>query len=261
MSLVARTNPRLFAGCRPRAASLSRDMSSSSPIIERREYELYPEHSVAYVQATTEAAELRKSLVPLRFFSFPETGGQLHVATHAYYYGGGHAERDAKRGDMGKSEEWKRYLNECRPYMKSQSSNIFVEAPLVKDVEGVSGLFKVGVGAGHDCILELRRYKLILGYDTVPRFLSLYGAGLGSKLNAEGTDETTSLVTLMYSDVGRLNDVIEIWRHGDGTAAMGRSRVAARGAPEWRTAITKIAELAVEFTSTIHRPTAFSPLR
>jgi hypothetical protein len=118
-----------------------------------------------------------------------------------------------------------------------------------------------GKGAGDDCILEIRRYKLILGYDTVPRFLSLYKAGLASKLNAQGTDPTTSLVTVMYSEVGRLNEVLEIWRHGAGARAMERSRVAARGAPEWRSAVAEIAGLAVDFTSTIHRPTSFSPLQ
>lgn len=235
--------------------------SASSPIIELREYELHPEHSVAYMQATAKTADLRKSLVPLRFFSLPDTGGQLHMATHAYYYAGGHAERDAKRGEMGKSSEWKSYLTDCRPYMKFQHSNIFVEAPLANTVEGVTGLSEVGKGAGDDCILELRRYKLILGYDTVPKFLSLYGAGLLSKLNAEGTDVTTSLITVMYSEVGRLNEVIEIWRHGGGTGAMEKSRVAARGAPKWRLAIAEIAGLAVDFTSTIHRPTSFSPLQ
>jgi hypothetical protein len=235
--------------------------TASSPIIELREYELHPEHSVAYVQTTAKASELRKALVPLRFFSLPDTGGQLNIATHAYHYAGGHAERDAKRGEMGKSTEWKSYLTECRPYMKSQCSSIFVEAPLVNTVEGVTGLVDVGKGAGDDCILELRRYKLILGYDTVPKFLSLYGSGLASKLSAQGTDPTTSLATVMYSEVGRLNEVIEIWRHGDGTEAMERSRVAARAAPEWRSAIAEIAGLAVDFTSTIHRPTSFSPIQ
>lgn len=235
--------------------------SPSTPIIELREYDLCTEQSVPYLQATAKAADLRKSLVPLRFFSMPDTGGQLHVATHAYYYAGGLAERDAKRGEMGKSDEWKKYLAECRPCMKSQRSNIFVEAPFVDKVDNVAGLREVGKGVGDDCILEIRRYNLILGYDTVPKFLSLYSKGLPSKLAAVGTDPTTSLVTVIYSEVGRLNEVIEIWRHGDGTGAMERSRVAARGAPAWRMAIAEIAGLAVEFTSTIHRPTAFSPLQ
>ena len=88
---------------------------------------------------------------------------------------------------------------------------------------------------GTNTIFEVRRYQLQLGYDTVPRFLSLYQEGLPSKLNeATGKDPTTSLITLLYSEVGPLNHVIEVWKHGYGTAAMERSRVAARQAQEWR---------------------------
>jgi hypothetical protein len=219
---------------------------------------------MSYMKATADTADLRKSLVPLRFFSLPETGGQLHVATHAYYYDGGHAERDAKRNAMTANDDWKAYIGTCRPYADTQHSNIFVEAPLVKSMSGVGvqGLASIpGDLAGDNSILEIRRYKLKLGYDTVPKFLELYGAGLPSKLNAVGTDPTTSLVTLLYTEVGRLNEVIEIWRHGNGTQAMEQSRQAARGAQEWRQAIGSIADLALEFTSTIHKPTAFSPIK
>jgi hypothetical protein len=235
--------------------------TAPTPIVEFREYELKPDHSEAYLQATTKAAELRKSLVPLRLFSMPDTGGQLNVATHAYYYSGGHAERDAARIDMAESSEWKEYLKESKPCMQNQRSTIFVESPLVKKFEEIQGLASIPDSLlGDSCILEIRRYKLILGYDTVPKFMTLYEAGLTSKLTAEGTDPTTSLVTLLYSEVGRLNEVIEIWRHGDGTPAMERSREAARGAGPWRTSIAEIAPLAIEFTSTIHKPTVFSPL-
>ena len=59
--------------------------------------------------------------------------------------------------------------------------------------------------------------------------------------------------------VGSLNEVIEVWRHGGGTAAMNRSRKAAREAGPWRAAIAEIAELAVSFRATIHRPLDKSP--
>jgi hypothetical protein len=236
--------------------------SSGNPIIELRECNLKPEFAVSYADATTKAAALLKSLVPLRLFSFLDTGGQLNTATHAYYYSGGHSERNAKQRDMIMNSEWKAHINECRPFIQTQQSNIFVEALLVKEMEGISGLAKISESLpGNDCILEFRRYKLILGYDTVPTFMSLYASGLPSKLHAAGTDPTTSLVTLLYCEVGRLNEVIEIWRHGDGVAAMERSRHAARSALAWRKAIGDIAPLAIEFTSTIHKPTLFSPLK
>ena len=105
-----------------------------------------------------------------------------------------------------------------------------------------------------DAIYELRRYQLKLGYHTVPRFLECYAAGLPSKLDAPGTDASTSLVSLLYTDLGPLNEVIELWRHGGGTQAMEASRTGARNAPQWRAAIAEIASLAVSFRSTIHKP-------
>uniref|UniRef100_A0A7S2U5K2 NIPSNAP domain-containing protein n=1 Tax=Attheya septentrionalis TaxID=420275 RepID=A0A7S2U5K2_9STRA len=244
------------------AVSMSSSSSPVQPIVELREYDLSVKDVKNYLKLTTEAADLRLYLMPLRMFSLPETGGKLHVATHAYYYEGGYAERGKRRATMENNLEWKKYVKNARPCMLSQKSNIFVEAPLVGTVEGVCGLKGIAhfPTQGNDCILEIRRYQLKLGYDTVPKFLSLYGGGLTSKLAAPGTDPTTSLVTLLYTEVGSLNEVIEIWRHGDGTGAMERSRHAARNAPEWRSAIAEIADLAVSFTSTIHKPTTFSPL-
>jgi hypothetical protein len=255
----------------------SSKFSPSQAVIELREYDIFPEHASTYMQLTADTSELRKSLSPsLRFFSLPETGGKLHVATHAYYYAGGLSERDETRREMAENKEWQDYIASMRFCVQAQSSTIFVEAPLVRQF-GLPGL-----GVSHtttatttatttpggtqpagdkNCILEIRRYNLKLGYDTVPKFLQLYGSGLPSKLNAEGTDPTTSLVTLLYSEVGRLNEVIEIWRHGNGTAAMEQSRAAARGAQEWRSAIANIADLAIEFRSTIHKPVAFSPIQ
>jgi len=237
-------------------------VKSAQPVVELREYVLSPEHAASHMQKTADTIDLRKSLAPLRFFSLPDTGGQLNVLTHASYYAGGQAERDEKRAVMASHPDWKAYVAQCRPFVQSQSSLLFVEAPLVTRVDGVHGLAKVPSSQpGKNSILEIRRYKLKLGYDTVPNFLELYGNGLPSKLTAEGTDPTTSLITLLYCEVGRLNEVIEIWRHGNGTEAMERSRSAARGAQEWRRAIEGIASLAIEFTSTIHKPAPFSPLK
>lgn len=236
--------------------------TAPTPIIEFCECTLKPASAMAYLDATAQAAELRKSLLPLRFFSMPDTGGQLNIATHAYYYVGGHMERDAGRTQMTRSPAWQRYLEKCGPFLQEQKSQVFVESPLVEKFEEIQGLSSISEANvdGSNGILEIRRYNLILGYDTVPNFMKLYEGGLPSKLSAQGTDPTTSLITLLYSEVGRLNEVIEIWRHGDGTAAMERSRAAARGATPWRTSIAKIAPLAVEFTSTIHKPASFSPL-
>jgi hypothetical protein len=247
------------------AARVGRQFSStqakaSIPIVELREYLLFPEHSISYWEATERAAGLRQEIYPLRFFSQPESGGELNVATHAYYYAGGLTERDQVRRAVAQNEEWKSYIADTGKCLQSMKSTIFAEAPLVAEAN------LPGLGAplesqpGDNPILELRRYYLKLGYDTVPKFMELYGSGLPSKLNAEGNDPTTALVTVLYNEVGRLNEVIEVWRHGNGVAAMEQSRVAARQATEWRSAIANIADLALEFRATIHKPAIFSPI-
>jgi hypothetical protein len=256
-----------------RGFSSSKFSPSQAAAIELQEYDIFPEHASSYMQLTSDTSELRKSLSPLRFFSLPETGGKLNVATHAYYYAGGLSERDETRKTMAENKEWQDYIASMRFCVQAQNSTIFVEAPLVRQF-GLPGLANTATTAipappgaaqqqpgDNHCILEIRRYNLKLGYDTVPKFLELYGSGLPSKLNAEGTDPTTSLITLLSSEVGRLNEVVEIWRHGNGTIAMEQSRVAARGAQEWRTAIASIADLAIEFRSTIHKPVSFSPIQ
>lgn len=234
---------------------------SSQPIVELREYDLIPQYSLKFMEESAATAELRKSLTPLRLFTQPETGGQLHVATHAYYYSGGIVERDGARKAMSKDPSWQAFIETTRPHIQSQKSTLFVEAPLVQ-TRNLPGLATIPSDqAGDDTIIEFRRYFLRLGYDTVPQFLELYDKGLPSKLDAAGTDPTTSLVTVIYSEVGRLNEVIEIWRHGNGVAAMEQSRAAARKALEWRSAIAEIANLALEFRATIHRPLPFSPIK
>jgi hypothetical protein len=251
-------------------STFTSNTSPATPIIELREYEIAPQYVAPYTQATSDASTLRKELLPMRLFSFPETGGKLNVATHIYYFEGGYEERNQKRKKMGTNNDWNDYLSTVRPFMMNQKSTVFVEAPLVANMEGICGLKpgnietllqKTGTSELPDSsIIELRRYQLKLGYDTVPKFLELYGRGLPSKLNAPGTDPTTMLVTILYTEVGQLNEVIEIWRHGS-TSAMERSRVAARAATEWRRSIAEIAGLANVFTNTIHKPLLFSPLK
>jgi len=248
-------------------------ISTITPIVELREYDLNPNLVETYERLTSKTSDLRKSLSPLRMFAMPETGGKLNIATHLYYFKSGFDERNETRSAMSKNVEWKEYLERAKRCMTSQTSSIFVEAPLVAQIEGIRGLASKEVGlymnvhkdqrlgkVRTDYVIEIRRYQLKLGYDTVPKFLSLYETGLPSKLNAPGTDPTTSLVTLLYTEVGQLNEAIEVWTHGS-TSAMERSRVAARGATEWRHAIGEIAGLANTFTSTIYKPLIFSPLR
>lgn len=248
--------------CRLASSSfLSSSSFSSMPVVELREYLLKPEAVGTYMKATTAAADLRKSLVPMRLFSTPDTGGRLNKAIHFYHYEGGIEERDEKRCIQAKNKEWAEYLKQARPCMKEQKSNIYAEAPFVHSdprIPGFKAEFYNNSITNPNCIYEMRRYQLKLGYDTVPRFLKLYSGGLDSKLEAKGTCPSTSLCTVLYTEIGSLNEVIEIWRHGEGVNAMTQSRNAARSADAWRDAIKNIADLANSFTNTIVRPADFS---
>ena len=232
--------------------------SSSQPVVELREDLLLPQHSKAYFDRFRDPLDeiaTNTDHSRLCFVSRSELGGPLHAATHAYYFSGGLSELQEQRSKEDTTFE---NTNDLHAYIHSQQSSVYVEAPLVKEYSDlVVGLDNITVRPGDEIknnysVLEIRRYNLKLGYDTVPKFLEIFGAGLPSKLKTQ--DSTTSLMTLLYSEVGRLNEVIEIWSHGEGVPAMERSRVAARKAQEWRGAIASIADLAIEFRSTIHRP-------
>jgi len=106
---------------------------------------------------------------------------------------------------------------------------------------------------------EMRTYQLHLGYATVPTFLGLYGAGLQDKLAADDSG-ASELCTLLYSDCGSLNVVIEIWRHRSLEGQM-QSRVASRKAGKWRAAIDEIAGIAHTFETAMMRPVPSSPWR
>lgn len=243
-----------------------------------------------YTQNTIQLAPLHKNL-PLAFVGFPETGAiALNTVVNLYHYPGGHVERLDKRSALASNQEMLKYSGSVNSCIMRQSSEIFVEAPLVKDFDEITGLKywvdndRSGASRSIDydieehpedssntCIIELRKYQLKLGYDTVPKFLRIYSDALPSKLNANGTHPTTELVSILVSDVGSLNTVYEVWKHGGeiighdtsfcGLHAMEMSRQASRGATEWRNGIMQIAELAMTFDTTILKPLECSPLR
>jgi len=260
---------------RPFVPSASVSTSTSIPIVELREYELYPSKSSHYRELATakweQQSRQRQLHSPLKCSLYPDTGSSiLNEAFHLYHFAGGYDERDRLRAIMGKNEDWQQYSQTIKSCCARQKSAIFIQAPLVRDM-GVMGLSPPRDNKSKDAksksspskaIFEVRRYQLQPGYDTVPHFLSLYRAGLPSKLHAATeTDPSASLVTLLYSDVGSLNHIIEIWRHGNGSAAMERARVAARQANEWRHATAEISVITQQISTAIYRPYVFSNMQ
>ena len=234
------------------------------PLIELREYKVLPAFMDSYMEETTKAADLRKKMTPLKLFTTPETGGTLNCPAHLYVYRDA-AERQEKRGKLAQSPEWKNYLNIVRPMMIEQNSSLFYEAQLTHDVTGeslITGFRSPTLrkqSSGTSPVVEYRRYQLGLGYDAVPKFLKIYEGGVRWKL--ENVHTTTELVSVIYSDTGVINQVIEIWYHGEGLHAMHESRVRSRTAPDWTTAVAKLVPLSTSFTTSINNVSSFSPFQ
>ncbi|KAL7573049.1 hypothetical protein ACA910_018741 [Epithemia clementina (nom. ined.)] len=277
-------------------ASSSPPPRTTTPLVELREYTLHPQYAQEYMQATVEAAPLRLAHLPLCFFSLPETGGeQLHVATHVYYFAGGYAERQEKRSALAARPDWKLYIDRIRPFVQSQKSTIWVEAPFIvnqrnSECLGLASLLNSNETSsspsssdlntdGGESILEIRRYQLSFGQGTLHRFLELHQKGVRAKKAALSTTTTTTrttttttLVTVLCSELGPMNQVMEIWRHvgvGSSTvdAILDASREQQRhDSPEtlpWSQAMEQMEQehLVMHYSTSIHKPTSFSPLR
>ena len=271
----------------------SSSSTTTNAIVELRKLHLYPAGTSIYIQSINDASPLLQKHLPLAFVGLPETGAiELDTAVHLYYYGDGHAERLAKQALMSHDANMMQYVGDVEACLLQQSSEIYVEASIVKDFDEITGLkYWTSLGENNDdisgdnyvddsgsiksssAIVELRKYQLRLGYETVPKFLGAYSEALPYKLKALGTHPTTELVTILNTEIGSLNTVYEVWKHGGkiprhednthycGYSAMEMSRQASRGVVEWRNGIAQIAELAVTFDTTILKPMECSPLQ
>ena len=93
----------------------------------------------------------------------------------------------------------------------------------------------------------------------MPKFLQLYSAWLKDKLAADDSG-ASQLATLLYSDCGSLNIVMELWRH-ESLQRSQDSRQASRKAVKWREAVNEIATIAHTFDTQFMRPLNGSPWR
>ena len=233
------------------------DASKRTPFVEHRVYTLKPEGQREYLRLCAETAALRRAVLPglLGFFTV-ETGGDLCQVHHFYAYPGGFDERDQVRAAAAATPEWKKFVEASRVHVPRQESRTMNEATMVYDaVRGMEGYraqkFVASEGAPSP-VYELREYQLHLGYDTVPKWMTHYKAGLPSKLEADAVSGQ-QLALVAYTDVGQLNTVIELWRYPSCQAHM-TARQAARGVAPWRDAIAAIQPLAQTFRSTLLRP-------
>lgn len=94
-----------------------------------------------------------------------------------------------------------------------------------------------------------RSLPLPLPQDTVPKALAAFEAALPAKIEAARSAGVENEVEmLMYSDVGRLNELVEVWRFERASDTM-RAREASRAVPVWRECIQTLTGLTESFDS------------
>mmetsp|Transcript_28337 Transcript_28337/g.47546 ORF Transcript_28337/g.47546 Transcript_28337/m.47546 type:complete len:268 (+) Transcript_28337:75-878(+) len=241
--------------------AMSTTPRSKPGIYEVRTYTLKPEGFAPYVQMAIEYGDLRKQVNPhlLGFFT-TEVGGCLHQVKHIYHYEDLN-HREQVRKSMSKVKEWAHeYLPKSRVHVSHQESMIFVEAADCHTAAGIpSAVDFVSPAKPSDPdaptpVYELRTYQCRLGYDTVPKLRAHMASGLPSKVEA---DKKGQLVMYASSDVGVLNNVIEIWRYPSFQGSL-EARQAARTAQPWKDAVANVASLANSFTTQFLAPVSIS---
>jgi len=225
---------------------------------ELRQYDIKPDQIKFYLSETTKHAADRANAFNSpgsRFLGFwsTEIGGNLNRVHHLYHYSD-YNTRDKVRAAAAANEGWNAYLAKVKPAMVSQQSSAFIEASTVLSSCSLPGAleWKPPAESPLKVAYEMRVYQLQLGYNRVPDFLKLYGGGLPDKLRADKTG-ASELVTLLFSDSGPMNKVIEIWRHESMQRSLD-SRVASREAAKWKEAIAGIAQEAMSFETWTLRP-------
>ena len=191
-----------------------------------------------------------------------DLGGDVNRVTHVYRYEN-YDDRDRVRAVMAHDAAWLQFLRASKPALRSQHSEIFLEAQQATAAAGL-GLNDMVRRAAQDGartpgVFELRRYQLELGYKAIPTLVEHIARGLPSKM-ASDSEKKGELCGMFYSDVGKLNQFVELWRY-DSMQDHIRVREAARGATQWRQAIGEVAPMVQMFDTQMLKPLGLSPMK
>uniref|UniRef100_A0A0G4HEW4 NIPSNAP domain-containing protein n=1 Tax=Chromera velia CCMP2878 TaxID=1169474 RepID=A0A0G4HEW4_9ALVE len=223
-------------------------------ILEVRTYDIFPKDVSAYLTCCRNSAQTRRRHQPgWLFYGTAETGyGTLGDLVHLYAFQS-LTDRAEGRKALGSDPEWKKFLQDSRPCLKSQGSEIFRPSNL--DIPGVQ--YWPEVAPSPQAVYEIRHYQLRTGYDAVPRLLDAYRGGIEDKIRADEAGDG-KLMLVAHSDIGTLNQVLEVWRYSSLEGSL-KVREASRKSEKWKQAISKAAELALSFKNRILIPTDLSP--
>jgi len=225
--------------------------------LEVREYDIDPGLFGTFSSLVEETVDLRKRVLPVVGLFKPDIGGVLNSFTHMYYYKD-LEERDMVRGKAMKMPEWsEEYLPVAKKMMVGQRNAVYSAAGSIMEAAGSRRLKDVVGGSdGGGMMIEIRKYQLHPGYDTVPTILSSFEKGIPEKM---AVSRDTELVFFGFTDIGMLNNVIEVWKYPSAAACMV-ARQEARKVEAWRECIHAVTPKVQHFTSTFMYSMKGSPV-
>ena len=248
----------LQSGGRQVSSSSASQQALTDGFLEVREYDIDPGSFGRFTSLVEETADLRRRVLPVVGLFKPDIGGVLNSFTHMYHYKN-LEERDMIRAKALKTPAWsEEYLPVAKGMMLGQRNALYSAARSIMDAAGsrpVSDILGQNAGAGV-MIIEIRRYQLHPGYDTVPTILSSFEKGIPEKM---AVSPDTELIFFGFTDIGMLNNVIEVWRYPSAAACMA-SRQEARKVQAWRDTIHAVTQKVQHFTSTFMYSMKGSPV-
>ena len=256
------------------SAARERNNSSSPGLFEFRVCSVKPGAMDAYLAACAAHAETRARLEPGFLGAFrTSTGGELNEITRVTHFADYDA-RDATSAAKRADPAWRAFCQDTESMLEKHTSEMYLPAtPCLEAIAkspSDANAFSRWRAFFHENdkkhkrafdekpgVFELRAYQLELGYNPIPKLVAHMAEGLPSKL-ASDPDENGALVGMFYSDVGRLNRFVEVWRY-DSAQKHIAAREAARGAQTWRACVGHIAPMVQMFDTKLTEPTRCSP--
>lgn len=256
------------------SSARARESSSSPGLFEFRVCSVKPGAMDAYLAACAAHAETRARLEPGFLGAFrTSTGGELNEITRVTHFADYDA-RDATSAAKRADPAWRAFCQDTESMLEKHTSEMYLPAtPCLEAIAkspSDANAFSRWRAFFHENdkkhkrafdekpgVFELRAYQLELGYNPIPKLVAHMAEGLPSKL-ASDPDENGALVGMFYSDVGRLNRFVEVWRY-DSAQKHIAAREAARGAQTWRACVGHIAPMVQMFDTKLTEPTRCSP--
>ena len=252
----------------PFSSSAGTRSSPSPGLFEFRVCSVKPGAMDAYLAACASHAEMRARLEPGILGSFrTSTGGELNEITQVIHHADYDA-RDAASAAARADPDWRAFTAHTDGMLEKRTSEMYL--PATKCLEAIAkvpsdadaarrwrDLREKTIRLSRPGVFELRAYQLELGYNPIPKLIAHMADGLPSKL-ASDPDEKGALIGMFYSDVGRLNRFVEVWRY-DSAQNHIAAREAARGAQAWRACVGRIAPMVQTFDTKLTEPTRCSP--